>query len=109
MFRNGQQLRRTSCPGRPDLAAFHVGNLPADTLEAIATHLGTCDSCLLALEGLDDAADMLVSELRSHDDTEAPSEFECGRVATLLEDLGGANALPTLARGDLGQYDLLEE
>src|SRR5207253_8132128 len=63
-----------------------------------------------ALEDLADAADLLVSELRLPEPREALSEEECGRVAALVEDLGGRDgAAEAPAAGDLGQYDLLEE
>jgi Protein kinase domain len=110
MIRNGQQPSRMTCPSRDDLSAFHVGNLPTDTLEAIATHLGACDSCLFALERLDDAADLLVSELRTSGGPDDLSEAECRRLAALVEGLGGPDAVRGApAAGDLGQYDLLEE
>jgi serine/threonine protein kinase len=105
MIGNGQHPTPLTCPSHADLSAFHVGNLPAETLEAIATHVGACDSCLLALEGLDDAADLLVSELRKAGGPEALSEGESRRVAALVEHLDG----PDPVLGDLGQYELLEE
>src|SRR5262249_39287601 len=110
MISNGQLPCRTTCPSRQDLSAFHVGNLSAETLEAIATHVGTCEACLLALEDLDDTGDLLVSELRMPARAEALSESECRRLAALVEDLGGPDAIPGRpASGALGQYELLEE
>jgi serine/threonine protein kinase len=100
----------TTCPSRQDLSAFHVGDLPADTLEAIATHVGTCEPCLSALEGLDDSPDLLVSELRTPAQPEALSESECRRLAALVADLGNAPAAPDPpAPVDLGQYEVLRE
>jgi hypothetical protein len=110
MIANGLHTSCPTCPSRQDLSAFHVGNLPSETLEGIATHLGGCESCLRALERLDDAADLLVSELRMPGSPEAPSELECRRVAALVEDIGTPDAVPSPpAPGDLGQYELLEE
>jgi hypothetical protein len=110
MTGNGHYHGYRTCPTPQDLSAFQVGNLPRDTLEGIATHLGTCESCLLALERLDDVADGLVSELRMAGSPEALSESECRRVAALVEDLGVPEAVPDPpAPGALGQYELLEE
>src|SRR5262245_59614565 len=89
MIANGQHYSSAICPSRQDLSAFHVGKLPVETLEGIATHVGTCDSCLLALDRLDDLPDLLVSELRRAERPEALSEAECRRLAALVEDLGG--------------------
>jgi serine/threonine protein kinase len=110
MLGNGHYQRYRTCPTPQDLSSFHVGDLPRETLEGIATHIGACESCLFALEHLDDAADLLVSELRMPGPPEAVSEAECRRVAALVEDLGAPEAVPSPpAPGDLGQYELLEE
>jgi hypothetical protein len=110
MIANSQHPNFRTCPAPQDLSAFHVGDLPWETLEGIATHLGGCDSCLFALERLDDAVDLLVSELRSPGGPESLTGAECRRVAALVEGLGAAEAGPgPPALGDLGQYELLEE
>src|SRR5262245_27614598 len=110
MIVNGRHQSEMGCPSCQDLSAFHVGNLTADTLEAIAGHVGECESCQFVLDGLDDAPDALVSGLRAPVPPEALSESECGRLIALVEELGGRDADPgPPAPGDLGQYELLGE
>jgi serine/threonine protein kinase len=110
MIVNGRHQSGTGCPSCQDLSAFHVGNLPADTLEVIAGHVGECESCQFVLDGLDDAPDALVSGLRAPEPPEALSEAECRRLIALVENLGDRDADPSpLAPGDLGQYELIEE
>jgi hypothetical protein len=111
MIANGRhQKNGTGCPSGQDLSAFHVGNLPAETLEVIAGHVGGCESCQFALDGLDDTPDALVSQLRTPGPGDGPSAAECGRVVALVEDLGGRGTDPDPhAAGDLGQYELLGE
>ncbi len=105
MVVNGRHQSGTGCPNGRDLSAFHVGNLPADTLEAIAGHVGECESCQFVLDGLDDAPDPLVSGLRAPEPPEPLSELESRRLAALVEDLGGRDAdSGPPAPGDLGQY-----
>ena len=94
MIANGRHQSGTNCPSRQDLSAFHVGDLPADTLEVIASHVGECESCQFVLDGLDDAPDALVSGLRAPEPPEALSESEYRRLIALVEDLGDRDADP---------------
>jgi serine/threonine protein kinase len=121
----GEADRHGACPGRDDLSAFHVGNLPAADLDAIARHLHDCPRCGDTLDRLSDTADPLLTELRKPAPASALSEAERRRSAALAERAAGqvrtaypgpqstaaespaAAALPDPQPASLGQYDLL--
>jgi tRNA A-37 threonylcarbamoyl transferase component Bud32 len=116
--------RQGACPGRDDLSAFHVGDLPAADLERIAGHLRDCGRCADTLDQLSDTADPLLAELRRPAPPSALSEGErqrstalagraVGQVTTAFSD--PAATTPEAAEAgapqadSLGQYDLLEK
>jgi hypothetical protein len=85
------------CPGAADLAAYAVGRLSEDTLEAVAGHLAGCRRCTELLGTLDDRDDRLTRNLGSPG-PRSPywDEPECGRLEAAARAIA-ASSQPTRA------------
>ncbi len=116
----------STCPGREQLAAYLLGKLPREELEAVADHVDGCPDCRSALESLEGVADSLVPTLRlPPSDETCAADPELGRLveragslvpggAGVQGDGGAAAAPPPRADGggpglpaELDQYRLL--
>jgi hypothetical protein len=102
------------CPETEVLTEYHAGHLSEADLSAVAYHLEKCPHCLEVLEGMDDAADPLIGELRKPARTDSVTPDECRRVVERVEllcrepvqmlDLAGRPGTP----GRVGPYQVLE-
>jgi hypothetical protein len=76
------------CPSREDLAAYHLGKLPEEALEAVAAHVQACSACGVVLETLRDEGDSLVLRLQRVAAAGTPAED-----AELQEQLARAKGI----------------
>jgi WD40 repeat protein/serine/threonine protein kinase len=82
-----------TCPPQSALEALANGQLPADELARLASHVETCADCMQTLADLEHRADPLVSDLRRE-----------------LRAASGVSTPTAVAAGRrIGQYELLEE
>jgi serine/threonine-protein kinase len=71
------------CPARDTLAAFHLGLLDEDALDALAEHIDVCPPCRSALDTLqsEQSTDRLLGKLRQCEETPAAmAEDGCVRL-----------------------------
>jgi serine/threonine protein kinase len=105
---------RAPCAPPAQWSAFRVGNLPAEVLDALEVHLGTCPVCAAQLDQLPEPPDPLVAELGKPLSPAALTADEARRITDLIEQIGPRSARselpatgPRLAVGDrLGPYQL---
>jgi hypothetical protein len=86
------------CPTHDLLDAFHRGELPPPTLDAVASHLEGCRRCEAELKALDDLADPVVAALRR------PG---LGKATPTRNPRFAGHPPPPPAQ--VGPYDLLQE
>ncbi len=117
------------CPTREQLADLVVGQLPAEVLDRVESHVEQCTACQTSLETLDNLEDPLVQGLKHVRLADAASidaalENQLERAERIAEQVwrtqegdeteaGGAATRPAgdqpIATRRFGQYELLEQ
>jgi serine/threonine protein kinase len=112
-----RNMSGAKCPNSDKLAAYAVGDLPADTVDALAEHIDTCATCQATLATLDDIQDALASRVRQIAHSRYVCEPECQKaiartsaaIGQLLScDRGPADLTATKAPEELGEYRLMD-
>jgi serine/threonine protein kinase len=76
----------SQCPGREQLVAFTLGELPEESIDTITAHLDCCPACESIAATLDQASDTLVSQLRGPlHESQVAHDPECQRVLAQLK------------------------
>ena len=58
------EARPGDCPDDATLVAFHLGDLPEESLDAIRSHQESCPRCESRAQALDDRTDAVIDDLR---------------------------------------------
>jgi TolB-like protein len=101
----------TGCPAPEELAAFRLGKLPPENVEALAEHLEHCPACQGHLEAQEPDRDPLLEGLRQPLDAEPFSDepgcdFALARVLSLGEPGADTPAEPAQP-ARVGHYQLV--
>ncbi|HEY7159330.1 MAG TPA: protein kinase [Gemmataceae bacterium] len=88
---------RDHCLTSEELTAFHLGDLPETTLEALAAHLENCPHCEAAARALDEVSDPVVTAYRQSA-LAAPLTEPAGRP----QRIGEYEILDEVGRGGMG-------
>jgi len=124
-----REFEASRCPTREQLSDLVVGQLPAEVLDSVESHIEQCTACQTSLETLDNLDDSLVRGLKhvrlaDTASVDAALENQLQRAEAIAEQVwrtpqgdeteaGGAVTRPAgdqpIATRRFGQYELLEQ
>ncbi len=98
-------MTTANCPSDDQLRAFAVGELASLEFERVAGHVADCPSCDTSLAAMDDADDVLITQLRELESRNSsvaiavPRKLIVAAKAAAIESVGGSSTEVSIDAG----------